>query len=108
MLVPSIVTVIATATVLAALYVVIRTLDLSALLLSVISASAAALCISPGQHSGGATGVSRQCLGAPGWLKQRYDGLGKYRPSFDIEGQGEEFVVVCILILDPAIPALRR
>ena len=37
-------------------------------------------CISPGQHYAfrGSTGVPRQCLRAPNWLEQRYNGPGKY------------------------------
>ena len=39
-------------------------------------------CISPGQHYAfrGSTGVPRQCLRAPDWLEQRYNGPRKYEP----------------------------
>ena len=36
--------------------------------------------ISPGQNCAfrGSTGVPKQCLWAPDWLEQRYNGPGKY------------------------------
>ena len=46
-------------------------------------------CISPGQHCAfrGSTGVPRQCLRAPDWLEQSYNGPGKYEPKRDISNE---------------------